>query len=267
VDTSDHEVNIKILLDGLIKKGIIKGREERNRILAEMTEEVAALVLADNDNQALALSLDGLRSAKRYEEFVTFIDDLTGAGVLNRADDGVPTREELLSAPHRERGLPRPLLAVLLGHTKMFAFEMLMETGFPDSAAGRPFLEGYFPHRLRDSFREHFAAHVLRREIVGTGAVNQLVNQAGICFLSRTMAAAKTGLGEVVAAYVDVDREAGAGELRRAIRSAGLGAGAEQEVLLEIEETLEESVRGLLEGKKKIEAEKAVKAIRTRLKL
>jgi glutamate dehydrogenase len=266
VDTSDHEVNIKILLDRLVKKGVIKGREERNHILAEMTEEVAALVLADNDSQALALSLDGLRSAKRYEEFVAFIDDLAGAGVLSRADDAVPSREELLSAPQKERGLPRPLLAVLLGHTKMFAFEMLLETAFPDSPSGRPLLEAYFPARLRESFREHFDAHVLRREIIATAAVNQVVNQAGICFLSRVMAASKAGLGEVVKAYVDADREAQAGELRKAVLAKGLGAKGEQEALLEIDEALEESVRGHLEGHKKIEIPKALKAMRARFK-
>src|SRR5207245_10206037 len=91
-DMSDHEVNIKIRLDPLVKKGVIKGRDERNRILAEMTEEVAALVLKDNDNQARALTLDSRRSAERYEEFVAFVDDLVGTGILDRPDNAVPTR-------------------------------------------------------------------------------------------------------------------------------------------------------------------------------
>ena len=68
---------------------------------------------------------------------------------------------------------------MLLGHTKMWAFEMVMETDFPDSPAGRPFLEAYFPKRLRESFAEHLEEHVLRREIVATAAVNHLVNNAG----------------------------------------------------------------------------------------
>src|SRR5262249_35072880 len=80
VDTSDHEVNIKILLDVLVKKRVIKGREERNHILTEMTEEVAALVLADNENQARCLTLDGLRSIQRHEDFVALIEDMLGAG-------------------------------------------------------------------------------------------------------------------------------------------------------------------------------------------
>jgi len=267
VDTSDHEVNIKILMDALVKKGIIKGRGERNRTLSEMTEEVAGLVLADNASQALALSLDGQRSARRYEEFVAYVDDLTGAGVLVRADESVPERDELLASPYRERGLPRPLLAVLLGYTKMFAFQLVMETDFPDSETGRPFLENYFPHRLRNEFGSHFAEHVLRREIVATGAVNYLVNKAGVTFLTRMMAATKAGIGEVVTAYVDVDREAEAGKLRADLLAAGLAARAEQDALLAIEEAIEASVQEKLEGKDTREPKAALTKLRQELKL
>src|SRR4029079_19754721 len=91
---------------------------------------------------------DALRSRDRYEEFAALVEDMVGAGILNRADDAIPTRDELLSAKGREQGLPRPLLAVLLGHTKMWAFEMAMETDLPDSAAAAPFLPAYFPKRL-----------------------------------------------------------------------------------------------------------------------
>jgi glutamate dehydrogenase len=267
VDTSDHEVNIKILMDVLVKKGIVKGRAERNRILSEMTEEVAGLVLADNASQALGLSLDALRSARRYDEFVAYVDDLAGAGVLSRADESVPTRDELRESPHRERGFPRPLLAVLLGYTKMFAFQLLLETDFPDGEAGRPFLDHYFPDRLRREFLAHFPDHVLRREIVATGAVNYLVNKAGVTFLSRMMAGGKAGIGEVVAAYVEVDGEAEASRLRADLRAADLAASAEQEALLAIEGAIEASVKDRLEGKRDVEAKKAIADLRGALKL
>ena len=96
VDMSDHEVNLKVLLDVLLHDGLIKGRDDRNRILREMTDEVSELVLADNEQQALALTLDGLRSAALYDDYVAFVDDLVVAGIINRDDDGVPTRDELL---------------------------------------------------------------------------------------------------------------------------------------------------------------------------
>jgi glutamate dehydrogenase len=210
---------------------------------------VASLVLADNENQARALTLDGLRSAARYEEFVAFIVDMVGAGALNRADDAVPTREELLTSPERGRGLPRPLLAVLLGNTKMWAFEMVLESDFPDSASGRPFLDEYFPMRLRDGFADHFGEHTLKREIIATAAVNHLINKAGITFLSHVMAATRSGIGETVTAYLDLDRESGARALREQILAARLSAAEEHAALLRIEEALEAATRDALLGR------------------
>jgi glutamate dehydrogenase len=262
VDMSDHEVNIKILMDLLVKRGVVKGRAERNHILMEMTEEVAALVLADNRNQARALTLDALRSVARYEEFVSFLEDLVGAGVLDRADDAVPTRQELLSSPHRDRGLPRPLLAVLLGHTKMYAFEMVLQTGFPDSEAGRPFLLEYFPERLRREFAEHLAAHPLRREIVATAAVNHVVNCAGVTFLSRLTAGGKAGIGEVVAAYSEVDRASSASGLRERLQE--MEPEAEHHSLIELEEALESATRDALDGKA-ADAGAALQPVKSRL--
>jgi glutamate dehydrogenase len=248
VDASDHEVNIKILLDMLCKKGVIPGREERNRIFLEMTDDVADLVLADNAGQALALSLDGRRSVRDYEAFVDLIDDMAGAGLLNRADEFVPGREELLACPTRERGIARPLLGVLLGYAKMSISQLLLETRFPDTPAARPFLEGYFPALLRERFAEHFEDHVLRREIVTTAVVNYLVNRGGITLLPRLMHGAEVEIGDAVAAWVAADREAEAPALRRALQAASRPAGEEQEALLEIEDALEDAVRDRLAG-------------------
>jgi len=200
VDISDHEVNLKILMADLIEKGEIGSIEERNRILAEMTEEVAELVLQDNREQARALTLDGMRSAQRYEEFVALIDDMEGAGILNRADDAIPSRDELLGAPTRERGVPRPLLALLLGQTKIWAYDLALQTDVLDGELGRPFLDGYFPARIREQWASHFPSHPLRREIATTAAINHVVNNAGSCFLARVTNASGKGLGEVVAA-------------------------------------------------------------------
>ncbi len=267
VDTSDHEVNIKILLDMLVKQGRVKGRAERNHILAEMTDDVAALVLADNAGQALALSLDERRSASRYEEFVALVDDMAGAGLLNRQDESVPSREELLVSRQRERGLPRPLLCVLLGYSKMSAFQLLLETEFPDSEAGRPFLEGYFPRLLRERFAASFEGHVLRREIVATAAVNYLVNRGGVLLLPRLEQGARNGIGEAVSAWIEVDREARAQAMRDALIAAGRPAGEEQAALVEIEDALEAATRDRLDGKKKAGAAKALRTIGDRLGL
>ncbi len=267
VDASDHEVNIKILLDMLWKKGVISGREERNRIFLQMTDDVADLVLADNAGQALALSLDGRRSVRDYEAFVDLIDDMAGAGLLNRADEFVPPRKDLLACPTRERGIARPLLGVLLGYAKMSISQLLAETRFPDTHAARPFLEGYFPPLLRERFAEHFEEHVLRREIVTTGAVNYLVNRAGITLLPRLMHGAEVEIGDAVAAWVAVDREAEAPALREALLGSRRPAAEEQEALLEVEDALEEEARERLAGGAGKGAAPALRSLRERLGL
>jgi glutamate dehydrogenase len=208
---------------------------------------VAALVLADNAAQALALTLDGARSARDYERHVEVIDELVESGGLSRADESVPSRADLLASPHRERGLPRPLLAVLLGYTKMHAYAELVEGDFPESVAGRPFLEAYFPQRLRRAFAAHFDGHVLRREIVATAAVNHVVNHAGIAFLRRAGGAAD-GPGPAVAAWLAADQALGGAALREAARAGPRPAAEEQALLLEIEDGVASAARLRLEG-------------------
>jgi glutamate dehydrogenase len=267
VDMSDHEVNIKIFLDILLKKGVIGSKAERNRLLAEMTEDVAHLVLADNRSQASALTLDGLRSGGRLEQFLDFVDDLVRTGTLNRTDEHVPSRESLLSSPLRSRGLPRPLLAVLLGYTKMWAFQMLLDTDFPDSPAARPFLEGYFPGLLRERFADHLQDHTLRREIVATAAVNHVVNCGGITLIPRLMKSGKAGIGTAVAAYLNSERESGAGALRSMVSGAGMPAGEEHQVLLDIEGLIEAAAVGFPEGNSVTGARSAIDGLRSRLRL
>ena len=156
VDTSDHEVNLKILLDLLVKKGIVKSKEERNRILAEMAEEVAALVLADNENQSRALSLDALRSAAQYEEYVDVIDEMIQRLHIDRVSAQVPSRDMLLASDQKSRGLPRPVLADFLGYAKMWGYDAILHSGLPDSPDAQTFLDAYFPKRMRRDFSREF---------------------------------------------------------------------------------------------------------------
>jgi glutamate dehydrogenase len=249
VDASDHEVNIKILLDILVKKGIVGNKDERNRILSEMTEEVAALVLADNCSQSRALSLDGLRSAAHYEEFVDLVEEMLDKGRIDRAGAQIPPREMLLHSDQKARGLPRPLLADLLGYTKMWAFDKLLQTEIPDSAMSNSFLHDYFPKRLSRDFSAHFGDHPLRREIITTAVVNYVVNNGGIALLPRLTALAKSTLDQVVTAYITADRESNAPFLRQSALEGGLTADAEHGALLKIEDSLESASLRLLAGK------------------
>lgn len=238
VDTSDHEVNLKILLDILVKKGVVKNKEERNRILAEMTEEVAALVLADNQNQSSALTLDGMRSAENYDSFVSLIEEMKICGIIDRLDPQIPSREAMLASDQKKRGLPRPLLADLLGYTKMWGFERILKSKLPDNEIARIFLEEYFPKPMRREFSSHFVEHPLRREIIATAVVNHVVNNGGISLLPR-LSVSKAEFESALAAYLEKDRELKAADRRKAVLKSGLPAQAEHEALLQIENSIE----------------------------
>ncbi len=248
VDISDHEVNMKILMGITIKNGrLAGGLSERNAMLAEMTEEVADLVLADNRAQARALTLDGMRSAIAYEEFVSLIDDMEGAGLLRRDEDAVPTRDELLASDQRARGLPLPLLALLLGQTKIWAYELVIETDVPESRECIRFLSEYFPVGLRQ-YGDEIEQHPLRREIVATLAVNYVINHTGTSFLARVIAASGADMGQVITTYLAVDRESGAPDARRGAEAARRPAGETHSAWLEIEAKLEELTIASLRG-------------------
>ena len=213
-----------------------------------MTEEVAELVLADNRNQARALTLDGLRSVSRYEEFVAFTEDLIAAGVLSRADDADPDPRtscwpaRTASGACRGRSWPSSSATPRCTPSR-WSCRPRSRRARPDG----PFLVEYFPQRLQREFADHFDEHPLRREIVATAAVNHVVNCAGVTFLSRMMAGGKFGIGEVIAAYSEVDRSSGALSLRERLQD--VPPEAAYQGLLELEEALESATRDALEGK------------------
>lgn len=248
VDMSDHEVNIKILLDQLVRTGTIRNRADRNRLLADMTDDVSALVLADNANQAVALTLDGLRSAQAHADFVALINDLLAAGILHRNEDAIPPRDELAATASLGRGLPRPLLCVMLGHLKNWAFSSLLRSQVPDAAVAQPFLLAYFPALMRGQFREALAQHPLKREIIATAAVNYVINHEGVAFLHRVMAQTGRGVADVVQAYLIADQGSRAQEARDQLRGSNLSVADEYAHMLQISAALERATLQLIKN-------------------
>ncbi|MEO8359188.1 MAG: NAD-glutamate dehydrogenase domain-containing protein [Vicinamibacteria bacterium] len=245
VDMSDHEVNIKILMSILLKAGALKDTEARNKLLAEMTEEVADLCLADNDNQGLAITLDVLRSKAALDLYLDCIDALVAAQFLNPHDDSVPPRD-VLRRDYAATGLPRPLLSVLLSETKRYLYELVLPTAFPDSKAAAALLASYFPKRLQKEYAQHFAAHPLKREIVATVAVNHIVNTAGIAFVADAMKTSGKDVGEVFSAFYSVADGAAATAARGAVHAEKVGAPARQAKLLAFETDLAAKIKKAL---------------------
>lgn len=186
VDMSDHEVNIKILLQPLGASGELS-MAQRNVLLAEMTDEVSALVLRDNYTQSLCLSLSERRSVEDVGLFGGLIDYLVARGGLNRRVEFLPDRKALEERARARQGLTRPELAVLLGYTKAGVYRRLLETDFPDEPTFQHYLAEYFPQALRERYAREIGRHRLRREIVATQCTNMVVDLLGITFVNRTV--------------------------------------------------------------------------------
>ncbi len=184
VDTSDHEVNIKILLDHVVASGDLTGKQ-RNDLLASMTDEVATLVLADNYQQNLALANSLAQAPALLHVHEDWMRTLERDGLLNRELEALPSRREVAKRLERREGLTSPEMAVLMSYTKIVLAERLLETDLADSAFFRNLLFGYFPSQMRQGYRQQMEEHQLRREIVVTELVNYLVNRAGITYYHR----------------------------------------------------------------------------------
>jgi glutamate dehydrogenase len=201
VDCSDHEVNVKILLRDAIDAGVL-GADERLGLLAEMTEEVAALVLADNEAQTNALALAASESPQLIGVHARQIDRLEQAGVLDRALEQLPDARGIQERHAAGAGLVAPELAVLLAFSKLELQRALVASDVPDDPYLRSDLLGYFPSPIRERFDAVVDRHALRREITATVLANAVVNRAGISFLSRVLDETGAPLPLVARAHV-----------------------------------------------------------------
>ena len=177
VDTSDHEVNIKILLYDAIERGELAGIEERNKLLAAMTDEVGQLVLCDNYEQTQAISLTQALGEPVLDEQARFMRALERAGRLDRALEGLPDDETIAQRHTAHIGLTRPELAVLLAYSKIVLYSDLLASDLPDDPLLVEDLVLYFPKPLRAQYRGTIERHRLRREIIGTYVTNNIINR------------------------------------------------------------------------------------------
>jgi glutamate dehydrogenase len=184
VDTSDHEVNIKILLDRVVKDGDLTGKQ-RNKLLVEMTDEVGSLVLRDNYEQNLALANAAAFARGLLHVHEDWMKKLERDGVLNRELEGLPASREVRRRLENREGLTVPELSVLLAWTKILLAEELLDSDLPDDPYLAGDLRSYFPTLMQQGFQEQIGAHPLRREIIVTQVVNDLVNGAGMTYWPR----------------------------------------------------------------------------------
>ena len=184
VDTSDHEVNIKILLADAIRDGAIPA-SGRHQLLNEMTDEVAALVLRHNYRQNMALAVARAQAPGLLHVHARYLRKLIRDKRLTTEQDVLPDEREIAERRSSGGGLTNPELALLLAHTKIAASEDVLTASLPDDPYLHRVLDGYFPAPLQARFADRMEAHPLRREIITTSVVNEMIDTSGITFLFR----------------------------------------------------------------------------------
>jgi glutamate dehydrogenase len=184
VDTSDHEVNIKILFSGPLRRCELS-EQQRDGLLAEMTEDVAIHVLRDNYDQTLTISVAEARSGRDLDSHARFIRNLERRGLIDRGVEFLPGDEELHRRAQSGIGLTRPELAVLLAYAKLDLDAQLAASGLPDQPFFAAELGMYFPSLAVSRFPDEMIHHRLRREIIATALANRIVNLGGPVFVHR----------------------------------------------------------------------------------
>lgn len=200
VDCSDHEVNIKILLDEIVAEDDLTAKQ-RNTLLEEMTDDVASLVLANNYRQSLALSVARIDAVSLVDVHARYLDELEHQGELVREIEALPDGEELSERRLAGSGLTTPELAVLSAYTKNILGRQIVESNVPDDEAMVPLLVDYFPSPLQDSFRSRVAAHRLRREIIANQLANLVVDRAGVSMVYRLRQETSAPAAEIASAH------------------------------------------------------------------
>ncbi|MDO3684088.1 NAD-glutamate dehydrogenase [Micromonospora sp. C28ISP2-4] len=249
VDCSDHEVNIKILLNTAVADGELD-RPERDELLAQMTDEVADLVLRDNYDQARALNNAQAQAASLLPVHRRMINELERSGALNRSLEALPSDEEL--AVRTESGLTAPEFAVLLAYVKIVLEREIVGEGLADEEWTTDVLVNYFPTPLRQRFADRMGRHRLRRDIVTTVLVNELINRGGISFVFRVVEETAASAADVLRAYVVVRDVFGLRDLWDAVEALDNKVSPELQtaVYLDTRRLLDRAVRWLVTNRR-----------------
>ncbi len=247
VDTSDHEVNIKILLAAEVAAGRLS-TADRDTFLASMTDEVGQLVLAHNEDQNLALANSVYQSQSMAGVHEDWMERLSDQGLLNRTIEYLPSTDTMEARRGNNEGLVAPELATLMAYTKIVLEDAIVKSELPDD----PYLTGrlvtYFPSAMREKYADQMLQHRLHREIIATVVVNQFVNTAGITCFHRLSGETNAGPAELIKAQIAARAIFGAAELDQQIRALDhqIEATVQTRLRMEVRTLVERATRWLV---------------------
>jgi glutamate dehydrogenase len=250
VDTSDHEVNIKILLDQAVTAGILSV-DERNQQLAVMTDEVGELVLRDNYEQNLILEQARYQDAEMLRVHKRLINHLEADGLLNRAIEYLPIDAQLDSLHAQGMGLTSPELSVLMAYVKIDLSKDLAADEIVNEPWCQAVLQNYFPSDLRIKYANLMDTHPLRKEIISTVLTNEVVNRGGITFTWRAAEESGAGTSEILRAFI-VSREVfGLSKLWESVESLDgqISTDCQTQLILESRRLLDRATRWFLQSR------------------
>lgn len=249
VDCSDHEVNIKILIDSLVTAGKVSA-DERTDLLLSMTDEVGRLVLSDNEDQNDLMGTSRANAAGLLPVHARMIAEFVRQRGLNRALEALPADKEIRRRLDVGLGLTSPELATLMAHVKLALKDDLLGSELPDQEAFAARLPRYFPSVLRERFGADTRSHQLRREIVTTMLVNDLVDTSGITFAYRITEDVGVGPIDAVRSFVAVNAIFRVGDVWRQVRDAsernGLPVSMSDRMTLDVRRLIDRASRWLL---------------------
>jgi glutamate dehydrogenase len=250
VDCSDHEVNIKILLDRVVADGDLTGKQ-RDVLLAEMTDEVAELVLADNAGQTRALYNARAQAHALRDVHMRYMNVLERTGRLNRALEFLPTDDELAERGAAGIGLVMPEFAVLLAYSKIWIYDELLASELPDDEFLAAELLDYFPTAVQHRYADRLPDHPLRREIIATRVTNAMVNRAGSTFAFRLSEEVGLPVPHIARAHIAGWEIFGLAQLQAEIESlADVSTDVRIRLLLEVRTLAERASRWLLRNRR-----------------
>lgn len=184
VNISDHEVNLKILLNTIQQKGLLN-EDEREKTLASLTEQVVKLVLWDNYNQSLALSRDERLSRAYIKDFIQALNILEAhVPAFKRRDFQIPKDENINEVLNKEGSIVRPVLASMLSYAKIFVKNLLLKSTLVDENFSLSYLYKYFPKSFVGIYENEITHHPLKRELIATVLADKVINYQGVSFIS-----------------------------------------------------------------------------------
>ncbi len=249
VDCSDHEVNIKILIDSLVTADKVAA-DERTDLLMSMTDDVSRLVLTDNADQNDLLGTSRANSASLLPVHARLIAAMVAERGLNRELEALPTEKEIHRRMDVGLGLTSPELATLMAHVKLMLKDDVLASDLPDQEVFAARLPLYFPPVLRERFESEIRSHQLRREIVTTMLVNDLVDTSGITYTYRITEDTGVRTVDAVRGYVATDAIFRVADLWREIRAAsdhdGLSVAVSDRMTLDVRRLIDRAGRWLL---------------------